>query len=375
MVFFDSSMGSSSGKTRGSTPQGNLDSMAKAQAPAEKVDDPDLKAAIEASLRDMETEETMRRLSLPRKKPTDPPAPQKHKVRAVAENLIDLNDDNSSSISQPTPVFPRSMTDWDVPQYGKRGSDVSTFSAKSTPPIPRKPDGLRVNTETSKKKPPAPPPPRRTSNAVHKSPETSESHPPIPHRSKPSVPSRPSNSSIDPSYGSAARQKLASAYNHLPSVPWQSTQQSSNSGGSHESTTSSASASQPVAQSLQGLAGNQTLPALPRRAISSYPAAAAQYATNRVGSAWQAYNNSNPSQQSASNQNLRFSTSSGTGAPNGSGQTVNKRLDLWRQRWERAERYCKNKKVVLVSWRVGTDALVESVKLVEKALREERNSG
>jgi hypothetical protein len=54
---------------------------------------------------------------------------------------------------------------------------------------------------------------------------------------------------------------------------------------------------------------------------------------------------------------------------------VNKRVDMWKSRWERAEGYCKHKGVVLKSWRVGSDVVEESKKLVEKAEREDRDAG
>jgi hypothetical protein len=58
---------------------------------------------------------------------------------------------------------------------------------------------------------------------------------------------------------------------------------------------------------------------------------------------------------------------------NGAAPPVNKRVDMWKSRWERAEGYCKHKGVVLKSWRVGSDVVEESRRLVEKAGREDRD--
>jgi hypothetical protein len=53
---------------------------------------------------------------------------------------------------------------------------------------------------------------------------------------------------------------------------------------------------------------------------------------------------------------------------------VNKKVDLWNQRWARAEQVLKEKGVVLRTWRVGNDVLEESVKLVEKAEKEDKKT-
>jgi hypothetical protein len=40
---------------------------------------------------------------------------------------------------------------------------------------------------------------------------------------------------------------------------------------------------------------------------------------------------------------------------------------LWRQRWARAEKILGEKGVVLRSWRVGSDAVAEAMKVVDKS--------
>jgi hypothetical protein len=55
------------------------------------------------------------------------------------------------------------------------------------------------------------------------------------------------------------------------------------------------------------------------------------------------------------------------------GQYINKREQLWRQRWARAEQILSEKGVVLRSWRVGTDAMAEAEKIIKENEREVRN--
>ena len=54
------------------------------------------------------------------------------------------------------------------------------------------------------------------------------------------------------------------------------------------------------------------------------------------------------------------------------GQYVNKREQLWRQRWAKAEQILGEHGVVLRSWRVGTDAIAETEKIIKDAEKEKR---
>jgi hypothetical protein len=53
----------------------------------------------------------------------------------------------------------------------------------------------------------------------------------------------------------------------------------------------------------------------------------------------------------------------GGGAGDGYG---NKREQMWRQRWARAEEIMRERGVVLRSWRVGTDAMGEAERIIRK---------
>ncbi|PWY89856.1 actin patch protein 1, partial [Aspergillus heteromorphus CBS 117.55] len=113
----------------------------------------------------------------------------------------------------------------------------------------------------------------------------------------------------------------------------------------------------------------------------SYPAAAAtaatsalQYASDRLP--WSA-SPSNILRSTQSNSSLsRTNTNTNSGSNNGSSSYApaaplpNKREELWRRRWARAEELLDKKGVVLGSWRVGRDAQDVTVWLVEEAMRD-----
>lgn len=98
-------------------------------------------------------------------------------------------------------------------------------------------------------------------------------------------------------------------------------------------------------------------PVPPRRNLTSYPAAAAQYASNRLSSNWNGAGNGDEEEVSGAHAN----------AP------VNKKEELWKRRWARAKDILESKGVMLRSWRVGIDAVGDCVRLVEKAQREAEN--
>ena len=408
--FFDSSMGPLNGD-RGSGPrQSAADSIRKSNAFTGDInsdDEADLKAAIEASLREAELEEKHRRPDLPQRRPTDPPAPQRTAARPVVENLIDFSDEE-----YPAPVNPRlqrSFTD-SAPslspgplmtslESGKK--DGSGAAQRNNPPMPpRKPVALRgpqnndqspssqaVQTSSSHSgeswKKQRPPRPRRPSTSV-KNHEPRTASPLATMRSaesevstnaaKPRPPIRQS------SHSSLAKQKLTSTYNRLP--PAQSIL--SSAPGEHTRAMSSqrsldVGADYPPRRSGEGENSNRQAsngkpkppppPPPPRRGLSAYPAAAAQYASNRVSTAWNSYNNSSGGPMQTSSLGSNGNSGASSSPP------VNKREDMWRRRWVRAESILKDRGVLLRSWRVGGDVADESVELVEKVLKDMRSWG
>lgn len=54
---------------------------------------------------------------------------------------------------------------------------------------------------------------------------------------------------------------------------------------------------------------------------------------------------------------------------------MNKREQMWRQRWAKAEEIMREHGVVLRSWRVGSDALGEAEKVIREAERRGRGKG
>ncbi|TID24331.1 putative inactive dehydrogenase [Venturia nashicola] len=350
--FFDHGMGHLAGN-RSETSLHSGSSGSRFQQGRSRVEDEeedrDLKAAIEASLKSVEEEER-RRPSLPPRRPTE-------------EKLIDFSDEEPVSTKPQTdPQFPPSKVD-------------SPASAKRTPPVPRKPNTLRNTTSqnlaqqggVTKKTPPPPPSRRSTTSSTTLSNQATKSPPPVPRASKPSGTGQPPKlNAEDETYGEFAREKFASAYAHLPNAPWNSTQQDFASASNANEGGESGRPEKTMDEEV-------VAPTLPRRTITSYPAAAAAFASTRVTNAWQAYNSaaSQPGTP-GSGRTMSYNGQMGAGMGQQAQAPVNKRVDMWKARWERAEGYCRHKGVVLRTWRVGSDVLEESRSLVEKATKEDK---
>ncbi|KAF2760636.1 hypothetical protein EJ05DRAFT_436608 [Pseudovirgaria hyperparasitica] len=351
--FFNSSMGPLTGDRVGSArgQSGNSQMSAAARGQSDD-DDPDYKAAIAASLRDMEIEEQRRsqidrseqKPKLPPRKPMESTSARRH---GDQEKLIDISDDEvplePKGFDRPTPQrYPIDRS----PGCNPSIEVASSMSPRSQAPIPpRKPVSLRspgIDNDNStaeghsrtneKKHPPPPPKPRRTSTLVSTTPSIEDSRAQqraqLWNQSRPIAPPKPlSLSDQQQSYTSSAKQKIVSVYNNLPSASsyWYGAQD-------------------------QGTRDNSG------RGDGSMP-----------------YNN--PSWNNSSKMTAQsYSTSSGQADSNSQYRhdypQVNKREQMWRQRWARAQDILGQKGVVLRSWKVGTDALEESTKLVQKANRE-----
>lgn len=251
--------------------------------------------------------------------------------------LIDVDDG-------PTPSIHHSMTD---PVVDEATRKLSSTSIKSLPQSrPSKPTSLRSTSGAHKqsqpasitRKPaPAPPPkPRQYSTS-----QDSTNKPGEPSPLSQTETATPPGSSATPlerqSYRSAVRNKVTSSYNALPSL--------------HNPPT------QPPNQPP-----HTSDPAIPsRRTISSYPAAAAQYAGNRLSGGWTGYTND--------------AGSSSSDDPNGNnynGPVLSRKEELWMRRWARAKEVFEDNGVVLRAWRVGEDVAHEAVRLVERARKEEK---
>lgn len=394
--FFDPSLGPLSGSGAGAGGSGggkrhaknrSVESLANAKTlsrPGDIQDDEaELRAAIAASLGDMEEETARTRRSvfldqgaverfpmsdqkemrprLPPRLTTDPPAPQ---ASAVEENLIDFSDDESPISTPPTAargVQPGSRT-----ALARTQTDVPM--RKASPTIPAKPSQFRVpsgevptvsaGASVAKQPPPKPRKPSTTVNTNVPSPLSQNSPivanpPPLPERR---------------TYAQSAKKKLNAAYNVLPAAP-------SYLGGSAGRTANHSddagyamgprTMTSATTRSLDSLnsQGRPGPPQPPRRNLSSYPSAAASYASNRIGSSWGSENNTNGNN----------SGSEGTGGPY---QTpVNKKEEMWKRRWARAKELMDRKGVVLRAWRVGSDVDDVCIALVRQALNEVDEQG
>lgn len=396
-------------------------------------DDPDLKAAIAASLRDMALgEEKHKRPPLPPRRPSDYSIQE-----STLGDLIEFSDDESSTpkiasrisqspdrlagSSKPKPELPRIHSDPTLSTLHKSEVNRSDVMQRSIPPLPpRKPLGMRSSgndhktssgghhpslvSSQNKKKPP--PKPRRPSTSVQYQPRDSS---PLAHfraaspaspisTSKPAPPPLPTKPST---YASIAKQKISDTYNRLPNSPFFSGSESNTAiEGTRPLTTSATRTVQsqepessspnshpsPKSNLQPSEKANALPPPLPPRhasyprSLSSYPAAAAQYASNRVSSAWNAYQYAQQQPQSSSGvsaiptdagaQSVTPPQVSLQGSPGSPG--VRKKEYLWRQRWMRAEYIFRDRGVLLRSWRVGKDVEDECYGLVERALREVR---
>jgi len=235
-------------------------------------------------------------------------------------------------------------------------SQSSATSSKTLPPSrPSKPLPLRSMSNeslatrstlasSSGRKGPAPPPKPRKLSVSHESSHPPE-HSPLARIHNASAPGSRASSQERQGYRSAVKHKVASAYNALPSASayWHGTPSSSSS---HPSPTArSGEGARPLSTTSTTI---KPPPILARRNLTSYPAAAAQYATDRLG------------------------LSGGEESP---ASPLNKKEELWKRRWARAKKVLDEKGVMLRAWRKGDDVMETAVKLVERAQREDRGEG
>lgn len=249
---------------------------------------------------------------------------------------------------EPVVEITRSLTDPDLEKPSR------TNKSKSPPPRrPSKPTSLKANlgdsisTEsnsppTVSRKPIPPPKPRQFSGSGDSTQPTDRS--PLSQFQNASPPGSKTSSVERQGYRAAARNKLASAYNALPARSSYSTNQSQQQAPPPRST---------PADDLNRTQ-KPSPPVPPKRNLSSYPAAAAHYATNRISGGWNGY-------------------TSESGADDAIGITaplISKKEEMWKRRWARAKEIFDDKGVLLKSWRKGDDVMDEAIRLIERAKRE-----
>lgn len=260
--------------------------------------------------------------------------------------LIDYNDDSDR--------LPPSLQDMNP--ISRTSSQPPVPSTKVSPPTrPPKPLPLRSMSseipttrstleQSSGRKGPAPPPkPRRLS--VSQDPNQPPEHSPFAQIQNASAHGSRASSPEKQGYRSAVKHKVASAYNALPSATayWHGTS------STHPSpTTRSGEGARTISTTPST---KQPPPMPPRRNLTSYPAAAAQYATDRLG------------------------LSGGEESASLPASPLNKKEELWKRRWARAKETLDEKGVMLRAWRKGYDVMEDAVKLVDRAQREDDKSG
>ncbi|KAI9732332.1 MAG: hypothetical protein M1834_001539 [Cirrosporium novae-zelandiae] len=314
-------------------------------------------------------------------------------------NLIDFNDDSLSSKRESDSINTCSSANHDLayltinrspaPVPPKKPATLRTRSDDVAPTLSRSnnhaPTPPRKTVPGHPPPPPPPPKPRRLSTS-----KGSDIQQATPHRAV------SSDRANNQSYPSTIREKVALTYNNLPEASYFTSNATQAKGpppppppprrGTHPQNPSSSSGengksdSTPSSSQQQQDPQDPTPPTLPpRKALASYPIAAAQYAGNHLTSY---YNNpatisTTPIQNPTSNNttNLppsdltRTTTSMSTMTTASTEATLNKKEELWKRRWIRAEDLLSKENVVLRSWRAGHDVQDEIVGLVEREMR------
>ena len=242
----------------------------------------------------------------------------------------------------------------------KSDKGPSADTTRSPPPgRPSKPKPLRTSSGDSlsnpsysnhlplpqslSSKPPPPPKPRQLSGSTDSTQFTTPS--PLSQLQNASPPNSRTSPINRSGYRATAVNKLASAYNSLP--PW-----SSYSTLQPQQQQSTPDRPTPADDPKQTQKLPPPLP--PRRNISSYPVAAAHYATNRLSGGWTGYVSESRSEDS-----------SGNVAP-----VVSKKEEIWKQRWANAKKTFDEKGVLLKSWKRGEDVMDDAISLIDQARRE-----
>ena len=314
-----------------------------------------------------------------------PPLPPRRESRATYSDstsnanhenvgrLIDFDDDEPNP-----PALHRAATFQPAPKPSPpRPLKPSTFenpSSEPRPPLPTRPSAP-PKAPSSRRPAPLPKPQQFSTSTSDNNPNSarqpsplSQAHPaptspphPRPHRS--TSPSEGDRSG----YRSLARSKISSAYNALPSL-YQTAQVVGASRGPQGSLTEVSSSSTPEKRPPPPVPP-------PRRNLSSYPIAAAQYASNRISSSWNGTADTNSSATNGYYTHSNGSNGYNDGNGNDATQPLSKKEELWNRRWAKAQEIFRDKGVMLKTWRRGEDIMGDAIRLVEKAAREQQGRG
>lgn len=355
--YFDQNVRSGEGE---STPKRNQ----KAQASNDEQD-AELAAAIQASLKDFEADEARRKNSATKSERTtdnsddlmtfsDSDNDDKSSAAAAAKSSVSSSSQQTQSAAAakprapPPPKKPDTLRGQSTRSHETKvdettaRSSTNPSSSKSTATVSSQGGDDRLS--NSKKTPPAPPPPRRTTSSS-KTPATENDQ--------------------DSSVTEIAMEKLEDVYESLPSAPWSS--DTTNTINDNPAASSRGNVENNQASNDQSNNEDVQQTASTRRLMASYPAAAAQYASNRIGSAINYY------YSSGGNNDGQMGVARAAN-DNGLSKSQNNRIELWKQRWSKAEAVLRKEGVLLRSWKIGNDAIDDSVRLVERARKQEKES-
>ena len=311
-------------------------------------------------------------LADPEQRPTLPPRRQTRSISALASDSRSFMAEKPTKVEgESLPRIHRSKTDANL------GKPDLTLTFGSKPPSrPTKPLSLRSRSSErssapgsnipGKLPPTLPPKPRQYITSQDSTQPIEPS--PLSQIQNTSSPRTQETSLERQSYRTAVKSKVAYAYNALPS--WYSTQPQPSHPAVSQPAAPESTVRQPIPPSSSSTtataANSSTKPPLPpsvppRRNLSSYPAAAAHYATNRLSGGWSGYNSADAAAEDVNG--------------NPTNPAVSKKVDLWNRRWARAQEVFEQQGVLLRSWRVGGDVVRDALALVEKAKREDQRSG
>ncbi|TRX88158.1 hypothetical protein FHL15_010956 [Xylaria flabelliformis] len=286
----------------------------------------------------------------PRSRPILPPrdATVSKSDGPAMDDLIDLSEE-PTSLSRTETENTLSSLEQEWKQGGVQTKNLQ--GRKPPPPKPAKPSALQSTTSiptistkhtnpNDRKTAPAPPLPRRSFPGSEPSPITSSLHPlSQTHNSSDQTLKTPSNTS--PSLSSISSEHLKSSSGTPPPPPPRRRGTPSNN--------------------ITGGPSPRQMPSRRRTTEDDLNF------------------DSDPPLISSSSMVIRSSTnSSGTstpapgGSPNNEGGPVNKKLELWRRRLERAQDTLSQHGIPLYTWRRGEDVVMEATGIVEEAMRDLR---
>ncbi|KAK4637098.1 Phosphatidate phosphatase APP1 [Fulvia fulva] len=377
----DSSPGGSKRHSRNHSRHQSGDSLAMSKRLSRpqdiRNDDPELEAAIAASLEDMEEQARHARRSINpdafsndslqsrrgSQGRTGPRLPARQAAQPAEGDLIDFSETAPSS-SWLAPPSRTSSARHDLDEL------VARKKPSPSPPPPPKPQGLRGHPgppdpaisaiDHAEKTPP--PRPRKPSSAVRPSnvPQI-QTHQPSPlsqvtrqestRKPPPPLPTRPRT------YREMAKDTLSKA---RPSygTQWQG-DSSFGQSASRKSSRSRSQPTSPLARPMSSVKSFEDLnlpssamnhappPPPPRRNVTSYSLTQARQASS----------------------NRRSATYDDDSLPGSPGESVSKKEFLWKQRLDRARSILERNGVTLRTWRVGSDVADFCVRLIEMELR------